>query len=162
VVTFKDRSSMLITQALDLLTLDTFLYHGYETMDIKAKLDLSRKLGRLIGRLHSLNIYHADLKACNIMLSDDRSAFFFLDTDRVNQFRCLSAKRRLKNLVQINTSIPKYISKSQRMAFIIAYAKAVSENPKKLFRKIWDLSQGKPIVYTTRDGDKIESWDQDL
>ncbi|MCD6570029.1 MAG: hypothetical protein J7L53_04940 [Deltaproteobacteria bacterium] len=158
-VVFKDRSSLLITQGLSLPNLDRLLYHEYESMSLKHKIELSRRFGMLVGRMHSRNIYHADMKACNIMVANDTVDFFILDTDRVTQLRHMSDKRRLKNLVQINTSIPRHVSSGLRMAFMVAYTNITGGNPKDFFKEVWALSKMEDIVYTTNLGDKIESWD---
>jgi len=158
VVIFKDRSSILITKALSLPNIDRVLYHEYAHMDFKQKIDIARALGELIGHMHTINIYHADLKACNIKLSQPSIDFLFLDTDRVIQSRHISKSRRLKNLAQLNTSIPTHVSAGIRMAFIKAYTKVTGDKPKDLFRKIWRLSSAQDVVYCTDSGDRVESW----
>ncbi|MEA3224295.1 MAG: lipopolysaccharide kinase InaA family protein [Thermodesulfobacteriota bacterium] len=158
IVIFKDRSSVLITKALAQPNIDRVLYHEYAHMDFKQKIDIARALGKLIGHMHTINIYHADLKACNIKLSQPSIDFLFLDTDKVIQSRRLSKRRRLKNLVQLNTSIPTHVSLGVRMAFIKAYSAIIEDNPKDLFRKIWGLSSAQDVVYCTDSGDRVESW----
>ncbi len=158
VVIFKDRSSVLITKVIAEPNIDRVLYHEYAHMDFKQKIDIARTLGKLIGYMHTINIYHADLKACNIKLSQPSMDFLFLDTDRVIQSRHISKSRRLKNLVQLNTSIPTHVSLGVRMTFIKAYTKMTGDDPKDLFRKIWGLSSTQNVVYCTDSGDRVESW----
>jgi serine/threonine protein kinase len=111
--------------------------------------------------MHALGIYHADLKACNILTDKDGIRFFLTDTDRVRQYRYLSEKRRIKNLLQIHLSIPKHVSRPFRMRFLKGYTGETREDTKVLFSKIWGLSKGMEIVYTTDMGDKFERWDQE-
>ncbi len=158
VVVFRDRSSMLITGFLDLATLDKILYHDYSDMENTDKVRMLKYLGRLVGQMHYLGIYHADLKACNFLVDADQR-IFIVDTDRVTQSRAVTRRRRIKNLVQLNTSIPLGVPRSARMRFIWAYAEVMHEQPRELFNKVWKLSRHRDIVYTTSQGDKVEAWD---
>ena len=160
-VLFEDRSNLIVIHFLDLLTLDKILYHDYTSFPPSKRHDIPEKLGELIGRMHALGIYHADLKACNILTDKDGIRFFLTDTDRVRQYRYLSEKRRIKNLLQIHLSIPKHVSRPFRMRFLKGYTGETREDTKVLFSKIWGLSKGMEIVYTTDMGDKFERWDQE-
>lgn len=96
-------------------------------------------LGELFARLHQKNIYHNDLKDYNILVvpqgADRRPEFFLLDIEGVRGLSALSRRRRIKNLVQINRTLGRYLSRSQRMGFLKAYwAIAGSEGRE---RKAW-------------------------
>ena len=158
VVVFRDKSSMLITRYLDFMTLDKVFYHDYKDMDYEEKVKLLDDVGRLVGLMHSKGIYHADLKACNFLFDKDKG-LFLVDTDRVVQSGSISMRRRLKNLIQLNTSIPLSVSRAARMRFIKAYSGLVHEDHRELFRKVWLLSRHREIVYTTAQGDRMETWD---
>lgn len=155
---FRDKSSVLITQMLSHPDLDVFLWENYAGLSIKEKSKIAHAFGRMIGSLHSVNIYHADLKACNIKIEKYGMRFYFLDTDRIEQKRSISYAGRLKNLVQINTSIPLHISRSLRMTFLQAYAAYTHDNPKVLFKEVWERSSGREILFRTSGGDRIEAW----
>lgn len=159
-VVFRDGSSLIITRAIDVPTLDKILFHEYATFPPAIRHGIPEHLGELIGRLHALGIYHADLKACNILADQQKLTFFLTDTDRVRQYPYLSQKRRIKNLLQIHLSIPKHVSRAFRMRFLKGYTKETREDAKVLFSEVWGLSRGMEIVYTTGMGDKFERWDQ--
>ncbi|HQJ09384.1 MAG TPA: lipopolysaccharide kinase InaA family protein, partial [Deltaproteobacteria bacterium] len=108
--------------------------------------------------LHSRDIYHADLKACNIKVETDSLKFYLLDTDRVEQRWALSRGKKLRNLMQINTSIPRMVSRSVRMAFLEAYCSVTGYDARDLYRRIWRLSSASEIVYRCGAGDRIEEW----
>lgn len=160
-VVFRDKSSLVITRAVNIPTLDKILFHAYDTFPPAKRHGIPEQLGELIGRLHTLGIYHADLKACNILTDDDSLSFYLIDTDRVRQYAYLSETRRIRNLLQIHLSIPKHVSRAFRMRFLKGYTKETREDAKVLFSKVWGLSRGMEIVYTTDMGDKFERWDQE-
>jgi len=155
---FENGSSVLVTHMLSHPDLDLFLWEDYPALKLMEKRDIAAAFGRLIGRLHSFNIYHADLKACNIKIDMADLRFYVLDTDRIEQRRSISYAKRLKNLVQINTSIPLHISRSDRMTFLKAYAAHTGDDPRVLFKEVWEGSAGSEILYCTSDGDRKESW----
>ncbi len=123
---------------------------------------IAEALGELIGRLHRKGIYHADLKACNIMVVErgDQLEIKLLDYDHVTIHKVLPDRLAIKNLTQINTSVPEGISRALRFRFLTAYRAAYPEAPsvKELFRKVWLASREAPIVYVTDEGDRITSW----
>ena len=67
----------------------------------------------------------------------------------------------IKNLIQLNNSIPRKISRGVRYRFLRAYKRQFPNAPeiRDLFREVWKESQGKTIVYVTERGDRIESWE---
>jgi tRNA A-37 threonylcarbamoyl transferase component Bud32 len=159
VIVFRDRKSMLVTRALNQPDLDRFLGGDFRCLPLARKRDLASSLGIFVGNLHAKGIYHADLKACNIKAGMmDPVQFFLLDTDRVEQRKSLPRKKRLKNLVQINTSIPLQVSRTMRMAFLRAYCSLTGDDPKDLFRKVWQLSAGSEVIYCSNTGDITEQW----
>ncbi len=158
VIVFRNRESMLVTRDLGQPDLDRFLAGGYSRLPLPERRSLAQALGGFIGSLHAKGIYHADLKACNIKVCTDPVQFFLLDTDRVEHRSVLSRKRRLKNLVQINTSIPREVSRTARMAFLKSYCEITGDDPGDLFKDVWQLSSGSEVIYRCDAGDVIEQW----
>lgn len=158
VIVFRNRESMLITRDLDQPDLDRFLAGGYSRLPLGERRSLAQALGGFVGSLHAKGIYHADLKACNIKICTQPVQFYLLDTDRVEHRKALSLKRRLKNLVQINTSIPREVSRTARMAFLKSYCAITGDDPGELFKDIWRLSSGSEVIYRCDTGDVIEQW----
>lgn len=158
VVLGKDRRSALITGMAPGRDLNRVLFHEYPAMSLAEKRAMARALGGLLGTMHGYGIYHADLKSSNIRVLRDPLSFVLLDTDRVRQGRSTSPEKRIRNMVQINTTIPRHVSKGVRMAFVQAYAKVMGEDPKALFRKVWALSSRGKIAYRTDQGDRSEPW----
>ncbi len=117
-------------------------------------------LGALLGRLHRCGVYHADCKACNVLVERGAEGprFFLLDHDRVVFGREVERRRRVKNLVQLNTSLPRKVSASSRGRFLRAYLKACPfpGGFKALWREVLSAGEGREVVYVTDHGDAIE------
>ncbi len=158
VVAWKDKTSALISELVRGTDLDRVLYHEYAGMEVKEKFAIARGLGRLIGTMHAGHIYHADLKSSNIKLFRNPPRFVLIDNGKVSRWLYLFGIKRMKNLVQVNISIPRHVSRSVRMAFLHAYAETTGEAPKELFRKAWRLSAPRTVTYCTNDGNRSDKW----
>jgi tRNA A-37 threonylcarbamoyl transferase component Bud32 len=81
-------------------------------------------LARLLSRLHRRKIYHNDFKDANIVVSatspgDEK--FFLLDVEGVRRCWYVSGRRRLKNLVQLNRTLGKFLTQADKLFFLKAY-----------------------------------------
>jgi serine/threonine protein kinase len=82
-------------------------------------------LGGLFNQLHGQGVYHNDLKDANILavpVGDTKSIdLYLLDLEGVRQYRLLSESRRVKNLVQLNRTLGRHLTGTQRLTFLRAY-----------------------------------------
>ena len=142
--------------------------------------------GRFIGSMHAEGIFHADLKTCNIMVSDtsdtptaaphkledtvarsrqisDRTiGFALLDYDEVRFLPVVSKKRRIKNLVQIFLSTPVAIRATDRLRFLAEYTLHMGMNARQrreTARAVIQAARGRQVLYVGFDGDCREEWD---
>jgi tRNA A-37 threonylcarbamoyl transferase component Bud32 len=116
--------------------------------------ELIRTFGRTVGRMHAAGIFHGDLRLGNVLVKREKDGwhFFLIDNERTRKFRRLSARLRLKNLVQANMLISDCITKTDRMRFFKAYLslnpliqnrravwanKVVAKTSRRLSRKDW-------------------------
>jgi len=137
---------------------------------------LVREFGRFLGSLHARCIFHADLKTCNILVSEKGSSargpsrfrsgrsvsFDLLDYDAVSFGLELPLHKRIRNLVQIFLSTPSAIGPGDRMHFLRAYAAAAGlrrREARELARSVLKEAQGKKILYVGFDGDITEEWE---
>jgi tRNA A-37 threonylcarbamoyl transferase component Bud32 len=81
------------------------------------------RLGQLFQVLHGRQIYHNDLKDANILAAPryQTASFFLLDLEGVRQYGRLSAKRRLKNLVQLHRTFGRYLRQTDKLVVLKNY-----------------------------------------
>jgi hypothetical protein len=84
-------------------------------------------LGALFKTLHGARIYHDDLKDFNILVRDGQNGeqeLFLLDLEGVRRCRVLSARRKVKNLVQLHRTLGKFLSRTEELAVLKSYLRA--------------------------------------
>lgn len=86
-----------------------------------------RTLAHLFRNLHHEGIYHNDLKDFNILVRDENSkpVFFLLDLEGVQSFKEIPKRCIIENLMQVNRTIGRIMSNSDRVAFIREYCNNV-------------------------------------
>ncbi len=88
---------------------------------------LIKRLGQVIGQLHSLGISHGDLRWGNILIQRyhwHQLGVWFLDNERTSHYDGnFPCKKRLANLVQINMTLNPVITDTDKMIFLNAYLK---------------------------------------
>lgn len=77
-------------------------------------------LAALFARLHGAGVYHADLKDVNVLVRDDGS-LVLLDLERVAFGRRVARRRRVKNLVQLDRTLGRHASRTERLRFLRGY-----------------------------------------
>jgi len=143
-----------------------------------------KQIGRFLGFLHSKGIFHADLKTCNILVSDpadfnDQTTdsknvdisgnitasalqVFPIDYDEVTFSARISMKNRIKNLAQLFLSTPLLISRTDRIRFLDAYcsvAGILCPQRRALAIAVLNKVRGRTILYVSALGDVEEYWD---
>lgn len=81
-------------------------------------------LAALFRQLHNRCIYHNDLKDANILVkgdSPDGESFYLLDLEGVRACCYLSRRRRLKNIVQLNRTLGRFLSKTEKLYLLRQY-----------------------------------------
>jgi hypothetical protein len=165
------------------LELDRYLLHRIRSdWGPEEKRGLARLMGRYIGSLHSAGIFHADLKTCNILVSEiqDESGdmaqsgpwrpmspagtlrFSLVDYDEVTFSDMVPRRKRVKNLVQIFLSMPTAVTACDRLRFLQEYALHVGlsvADRRKTALEVLKAARGKKILYVGFDGDIVEKWD---
>jgi tRNA A-37 threonylcarbamoyl transferase component Bud32 len=82
-------------------------------------------IGELFRSLHQRGVYHNDLKDANILVRPDSSGgaeqFYLLDLEGIRRYRKLNRRRQIKNLVQINRTLGKYLRATDKLRFLESY-----------------------------------------
>ncbi len=83
------------------------------------------ELARVFKTLHAEQIYHNDLKDANILAVADSKEpqlqLMLLDLEGVVQLARMSSRRKVKNLVQINRTLGRYLRQSEKVLFLKNY-----------------------------------------
>jgi hypothetical protein len=83
------------------------------------------ELAGLFATLHGRDIYHNDLKDANILAVAGHSnrplRLFLLDLEGVRRYKSLSLTRRIKNLVQLNRTFGRSLSRVEKLIFVNKY-----------------------------------------
>ena len=82
--------------------------------------ELSRALGSLLARLHRRGVYHADLKANNVLWRPGAEPRL-LDYGAVSFAARVPRRRRVKNLAQLNAALPDLVPAALREAALATY-----------------------------------------
>lgn len=98
------------------------------------KFDVLRRVGELVGRLHSAGISHGDLRLDNIIVNQKGGGyeFYLIDNERTRHFESLPYELVVKNLVQMNMIEGAEFSRLVRMRVFRGYLRG---NPGLLGRK---------------------------
>ena len=101
-------------------------------------------LAKSFKQLHDLSIYHGDLKESNVMVGELPGTWelFYIDLDRVYFNKNITLKKKIKNLSQLNASLPNYITYTDRLRFYRTYAgvKTLNVEDKRILKSIIQLS----------------------
>ena len=159
-------SYLIMEDVRDRLEMDRYILMHFHDKSSLSKLKMKRvlinNLAETIGRMHNQNIFHHDLKTCNIMVKEKgRSSYItFLDFDKVSFEEEITIRKRIKNLTQMNLSTPKLISTTDRLRFLKEYLKQCSiiDEKKNILREIVKLSKTEKILYVSSNGDVTEDW----
>ncbi len=131
-------------------------------IDLKKKRAFINSFAKALGKMHNHNIFHHDLKTCNIMVKEkDKSFdFTFLDFDKVSFDEEITVRKRVKNLTQINLSTPRLFTLADRLRFLKEYLDQCSiiNEKKNILREIVNFSKTEKILYITFKGEVTEDW----
>lgn len=125
---------LLTYEVKNALPMYAFFSQNYERpasdFSFASKRNFIKAVGRFVGRLHSKNISHGDLRLGNILVRSSPNQqpswkFFLLDNERTVQYLRLPNLLRLKNLVQCNMHRSPAITRTDRLRFFNSY---LSEN----------------------------------
>lgn len=123
-----EKSFYLSEEIIAAKTADAYWREHLKTVPNAAGFHTRRRfltdLSGLFRQLHGARIYHNDLKDFNILVREGtygREEFFVLDLEGVRRCSFLSMRRRVKNLVQLNRTLGRFLSRSEKLCFLKSY-----------------------------------------
>jgi hypothetical protein len=106
------------------------------------------ELAALFRSLHARGVYHNDLKDANILVVGAQNQkplrLYLLDLEGVKRYTRLSTNRKIKNLVQINRTLGRYLRRPDKLFFFKCYLGAsfsAGQAKRRLIRKIFTESR---------------------
>jgi tRNA A-37 threonylcarbamoyl transferase component Bud32 len=149
------RESFLVMEASEKgLEMDRYILGGLG--DIRRKRLFIKDFAQWLLHLHEKHLYHQDMKTCNILVSQNGETwdFHLLDLEDVRLDEKVDEKGLFKNLLQLNTSIPKAISRTDRLRFFKAYIREqpMIRNEKDFVYRLLEKSRQRGVVYVSPQG----------
>ena len=120
-------ASYIVTEALreaEILSHFALGYPGGPRRGYARRKVTSDALAHELRRLHDSGIYTRDLQETNIMVEERGGVprFYFLDLEDFRRARNVGWRRRMLNLVHLDRSIGRFMSRAARLNFLYAYA----------------------------------------
>jgi len=121
-----------------------------------------RTFAEWLSHFHQMGIYHRDMKTCNLLTFENGGtwAFHLLDLEDLFLEGKVGEKKLFRSLLQLNTSIPKAISRTDRLRFLKGYRALhpIIRDEKGFVRQLIQKSRERGIVYISPRGVIEESW----
>jgi tRNA A-37 threonylcarbamoyl transferase component Bud32 len=140
--------------------MDRYLFR--EGQNVQRKRLFVTALARWLSGLHAKEIFHRDMKACNIYVSEEGEGWSFqlLDLEDVRLDKRVKGTDAFRTLLQLNTSIPKEITRADRMRFFREYCRLhpVIQDKKSFLSRLMQESRKRGVVYVTPQGVVEEKW----
>jgi len=149
------KESFLVMEASEKgLEMDRYILRGFG--DIGRKRLFVRHFAGWLARLHQRNVYHQDMKTCNLVVSEKGEAwdFHLLDLEDLRLEKKIAEKGLFKNLLQLNTSIPKSLTRTDRWRFFKEYTRLqpIVKDEKIFVDQLIQKSKERGVVYVSSEG----------
>ncbi len=121
-----------------------------------------RSFADAAARLHAAGVRIRDAKTCNLFVTGDRpetARWAWIDLDGTRFGERVGVPDRLAFLVQLNLSVPGFVSTRERVRFFRRYARSLPRAARRgLLRGTARLSRPQRILYVGPEGDVEEEW----
>jgi len=128
--------------------------------DFKERRSFIKAFAKWLSHYHQLNLYHQDMKTCNMIISKAGEAwnFLLLDLEDVRLDKKVSGRELFKTFLQLNTSTPKTVTTTDRFRFFGEYLRLnpVVKDRKSFLRRLIDESKRRELVYVSPEGVVVE------
>jgi hypothetical protein len=149
------RESFVFMEALaDDQEMDRYILKGFN--DLNKKRLFIRTFACWLDGLHKMSLFHKDMKACNILVSERGETwdFHLLDFEDLVMDEKVNRGKLFRNFLQLNTSTPKTMTKVDRMRFFREYLRLnpILKDQKVFLRGLIDESRRRGLVYVSPQG----------
>jgi len=124
--------------------------------DFREKRLFIKAFAQWFSHLHQMNLYHKDMKTRNILLSKngENLNFQLLDLEDIRLDEKVNEKRLFKNFLQLNTSVPTILTRTDRLRFFKGYLRfnPIIKDQKFFLRRLMEESKRRGTVYVTPEG----------
>jgi serine/threonine protein kinase len=142
------------------LEMDRYILEGF--VDFRKKRLFIKHFAQWLSHLHQRNLYHQDMKTCNILVSENGGTwdFYLLDLEDIRLDKKVDEKSLFKNFLQLNTSIPKTMTRTDRLRFLKEYLheQPVIRDVKNFIIRLMENSRERGMVYVSSQGVVMEKW----
>jgi len=140
--------------------LDRYIFEGLKPFPKRRH--FVQVFAQWLSHFHQRGLYHRDMKTCNLLITETAVTWTFhlLDLEDLLLDGKVDEKKLFRNFLQLNTSIPKAISRTDRMRFLKGYAARhpIIRNEKGFIKELIQKSRERGIVYVSPHGVVEESW----
>jgi hypothetical protein len=155
------RESFFLMEASEMgQELDRYIFGGLQ--DFPKRRRFIQTFAQWLSRFHQTGLYHRDMKTCNLLILENGGTwtFYLLDLEDLLLDGKVDEKELFRNLLQLNTSIPKGISRTDRLRFLKGYVafRPIIKDEKGFIRQLIQKSRETGIVYISPQGVVEESW----
>ncbi len=134
--------------------MDRYVLKGFGNFDKKRR--FVKTFARWLGSLHKMDLYHKDMKTCNILVSERGETwnFHLLDFEDILTDEKVDQKKLFRNFLQLNTSTPKVMTRSDRFRFFKEYLRLnpVVKDEKIFLGGLIKESRRRRLVYVSTHG----------
>jgi tRNA A-37 threonylcarbamoyl transferase component Bud32 len=138
--------------------LDRYILEGFK--DVRKKRLFIKTFAQWLSHFHRMNLYHQDMKTCNILISEDGETwdFHLLDLEDVRLDEKVDGKKLSKNLLQLNTSTPRNITGVDRFRFFREYLRSnpIVKDERIFLKQLIKESRRRGLVYVSPHGVVVE------
>jgi tRNA A-37 threonylcarbamoyl transferase component Bud32 len=122
----------------------------------KERRSFIKAFAKWLSHYHQLNLYHQDMKTCNMIISKTGETwnFLLLDLEDVRLDEKVEEKEVFRSFLQLNTSTPKMVTTTDRFRFFRTYIRLnpVVEDQKSFLKRLIDESKRREVVYVAPSG----------
>jgi tRNA A-37 threonylcarbamoyl transferase component Bud32 len=144
------REGLLMMEVLESgQELDRYLVKGFD--DFRRKRRFINAFAQWLSQLHEKGIHHQDMKTCNIWVSEKEGDWVYtlLDLEDVVLDETVDEKKFFRTCLQLNTSIPSRITRTDRLRFLRQYlmVRSVPLEKREWVKRMTEETRKRGIVY---------------